>query len=468
MKTLKINKLILLFIGLLAFNSCVEDDDFSVPNTNVVEPVFGPTDVMISINSVAGQLAQEQGNATLDYDDDTLYTYPSDGPTQYVSGYVVSSDEGGNYFEELILQDAPENPTMGIRVLVDVNPLFIRYEVGRKIFVKVNGLVSGISNGVLTIGPEDNDRVGKIPAAVENEFIQRSAQVATMVPLELGVADFTDDKTNLLIKLNDVQFLKSQAVGPTALTYSAEGFDQFDGERTLEDCTSGASTTFATSTFADFKALSLPEGKGSMVAVLQKNFFGDEFNVVVNSPETIDMTGQRCDPVFGADFQDATDNTEFNSPGWINYAEAGSELWSEDVFSGNGTARFSAFSTGDASNIGWLITPSIDMDAQTGEILSFDMQHAFPDAGHDPIDVLYSTDFDGTETGVTSATWTSVGNFEKSYIVDSGNWFTFVNSGPIDVSGVNGTAYIAFRYTGSDTANQNMTIDIDNVKITVQ
>ena len=83
-----------------------------------------------------------------------------------------------------------------------------------------------------------------------------------------------------------------------------------------------------------------------MVAVLQKNFFGNEFNVVVNTPETIDMTGQRCDPVFGADFQEATDNTTFNTPGWINFAEAGSTLWSEDVFSGNGTARFSAFSSG--------------------------------------------------------------------------------------------------------------------------
>jgi len=466
MKTLKINKLILLLIGLVAFNSCVEDDDFNIPNTAVVEPVL--TGSTIEIGSVAGQLAQEQGNSALDYsDDDTIYTYPTDGPDQFVTGYVISSDEGGNYFEEIILQNATENPTDGIRVLVDVNPLFIRYEVGRKVFVKVNGLSTAISNGVLTIGPKDGDRIGKIPAPSENDFILRSTEVAAMIPLAIGVADFTDDKTNLLIELNDVQFLKSQAVGPTALSYASESFDQFDGERTLEDCTSGTSTIFATSTFADFKALSLPEGKGSMVAVLQKNFFGDEFNVVVNSPETIDMTGQRCDPVFGADFQEATDNTTFDTPGWINFAEAGSRLWSEDVFSGNGTARFSAFSSGDASNIGWLITPSIDMDAQTGEVLTFEMQHAFPDAGHDPMEVLYSNDFDGTEAGVLSATWTSM-PFTKSYIVDSDNWFTFVNSGPIDLSGVTGNAYIAFKYTGSDTANQNMTIDIDDVKISVQ
>ena len=40
MKTLKINKLIFLLIGLVAFNSCVEDDDFNIPNTAVVEPVL--------------------------------------------------------------------------------------------------------------------------------------------------------------------------------------------------------------------------------------------------------------------------------------------------------------------------------------------------------------------------------------------------------------------------------------------
>ncbi|MBT8243668.1 MAG: hypothetical protein HKP48_08725 [Winogradskyella sp.] len=466
MKILKINKFILLLIGLVAFNSCVEDDDFNIPNTAVIEPVLSGT--TIEISSVAGELAQEQGNSTLDYsNDDTFYTYPSDAADQFVTGYVVSSDEGGNYFEELILQNAPENPTIGIRVLVDVNPLFIRYEVGRKVYVKVNSLSIGISNGVLTLGPLDDDRIGKIPAPSEEDFIQRSAEIATMVPLQLGINEFTDDKTNLLISLDNVQFIQSQAVAPNALSFASEPSDEFDGERTLEDCTTGASTVFATSTFADFKALTLPAGRGSMTAVLQKNFFGDEFNIVINSPEDIDMTGDRCDPVFSADFQEATDNTTFNTPGWINFAEAGTELWSEDVFSGNGTARFSAFSTGESSNIGWLITPSIYMDAQTGEVLTFEMQHAFPDAGHDPMEVLYSNDFDGTEAGVLTATWTSM-PFTKSYIVDSGNWFTFINSGPIDLSGVTGNAYIAFKYTGSDTANQNMTIDIDNVKISVQ
>ena len=51
-------------------------------------------------------------------------------------------------------------------------------------------------------------------------------------------------------------------------------------------------------------------------------------------------------------------------PGWTNFAEEGGEHWTEQVFSGNGYAEFSSYLTGDNVNIGWLISPGIDMDAQ--------------------------------------------------------------------------------------------------------
>ena len=199
MKTLKIYKPILLIIALVAFNSCVEDDDFDVPDTTTVEPVFGPNQSVIQISSIAGDLAQEQGGGDLDYtDDETLYPFPTEGNELFVEGYVISSDEGGNFFEELVLQNSAENPNLGVRVLIDVNPLYIRYEVGRKVFVKLNGLVAGISNGVLTVGPQDGDRIGKISLNSETEYIVRSAEVATIVPLALSISDFADDKPEIV------------------------------------------------------------------------------------------------------------------------------------------------------------------------------------------------------------------------------------------------------------------------------
>lgn len=483
MKTLKFNKFILLLIGLVAFNSCVEDDDFSIPNTQIVEPNL--TGNVIEISSVSGQLAQEQGNSMLDYSDrDTVFTYPSDGPDQFVSGYIVSSDEGGNYFEELILQNSPENPTMGIRVLVDVNPLFTRYEVGRKVFVKVNGLSIGISNGVLSLGPLDGNFIGKIPAASEEDFIQRSTEVATIVPLPLEIGDFTEDKTNLMVELNNVQFNRSQALAPNILSYASESFDQFDGERLLESCVNGATTIFATSTFSDFKGLSLPSGQGSMVAVLQRNFFGDAFNIVVNSPEDINFDNpERCDPIilscglgtagnnnlFADDFESQTPFSLVTGNGWTNFIQEGTEGW--EAFTQGGTnasqgisARVGSFGSGDASSIAWLITPQVDLDANNGVTFQFESSNSFSDGSE--MEVLFSKDWDGTEAGITNATW---GLVEDARVVQDsdffGDWF---ESGVVDLSCETGQIYLAFRYTGSGNAAFDGTYELDFVSIDAQ
>ncbi|WP_296312934.1 DUF5689 domain-containing protein [Winogradskyella sp. UBA3174] len=490
MKTLKINKLILLLVGLVVFNSCVQDDDFDTPNLTIEEPVLDGGE--INISSVSGSLAQEQidegldDNGELNYDEDgVLYTYPTDGPNQYVVGYVVSSDEAGNYFEELIIQNAPENPTFGLRVLVDVNPLFVRYEVGRKVFVKVNGLVAGISNGVLTLGPQDGDRVGKIPAASEGDFILRSAEIADMVPLPLTVAGFTNDKTNILIQLEDVQFNVNQALGTEdsgPLSFASEPSDQFDGERILEDCLSGSSTVFATSTFADFSGLTLPAGRGSMTAVLQKNFFGDEFNVVINTPEDMDLSNEnRCDPaeflisdvptdcddtvvsgattIFSDDFQNYDNAGELTAAGWslINVS-GGSYTWGVSGFGGNTYVIGNAFGTDEADIDTWIVSPEIDLDNTTEDVLNFDIQTNFN--GGEVMSVYISTDFVDT---ATDSNWSLL---EDVTIPDgpASGFGTFQAAGPVNLSCVSGTVRIGFRYTGSDPGATTR-YHIDNVEV---
>jgi hypothetical protein len=57
----------------------------------------------------------------------------------YISGYVVSSDEGGNFFKSLVVQDA----TGGIEIRVDKTGLYNEYPVGQKVFVKCSGLYIG-------------------------------------------------------------------------------------------------------------------------------------------------------------------------------------------------------------------------------------------------------------------------------------------------------------------------------------
>ncbi len=481
MKTLKINKLILFLIGFVVFNGCVEDDDFNTPDTSVVEPVFSEDAIFSQISSVAGELAQAQDNDPdepgLDYsNEDVTNSYAFNDTDQYMVGYVVSSDEGGNYFEELIIQDKAENPTIGVKVLIDVNPLFIRYEVGRKVFVKLNGLASGITNGVLTVGVLNGNEVDKIPSPSENDFLIRSTEIATIVPLPLDIADFTDDKTNLLLGLDNVQFQSSQVI-ENSFTYASEAFDEFNGERNLQSCSTGSSTIFSTSTFADFKSLTLPSGIGSMSAVLSRNFEGDAFIVSVNSPEDVSITGtDRCgcgladmvgsNVLFEDDFETQSTNSLISGNGWTNFTQEGSEGWeaytSDDTNASLGiSARVGNAGSDDGSTIVWLITPQIDLDAQSGETLSFMTSNSFSDNSR--MNAVYSGDWDGDTTSITSSTWIPL--VDATIVSDNeffGNW---VSSSDVSLDCESGIIHIAFVYRGSGLAAFDGTYELDEIKV---
>lgn len=470
MKTLKINKIIVLLLGLVVFTACVQDDEFNTPNTSVVEPNI-PENAKVQIGALAGELAQAQDNTSLDYsDEETTYSYTFNEAPLYMEGYVVSSDEGGNFFEEIIIQDNFENPTIGIKLLIDVNPLFVRYEPGRKVYVKLNGLSVGITNGVLTLGALNGNEVDKIPSASEGDFIFRSATVQTLVPMPLDFSDFSDDKTNLFIQLPDVQFNRN-IVGDNAQTYAAEQSDEFDGERTLESCTAAAAVIFSTSTFADFKALTLPSGRGSMNAILTKDFFGEVYNVVVNTPEDINFDNpERCDPDFlectgpsgggSAVYQEDFEGFgTYNSEGWDNINISGTDTdWFISSFSGNFYSRISAFNSDNDEADVWLVTPEIDMDTTTGEELSFDIQSNFDNGTN--LSVWISTDYAGDPT---TATWSIL---DVTIPVGPASTFgNFETVGPVNISCVDGTAVIGFFYEGSDPSATTR-YHLDNVVVT--
>ena len=470
MKTLKINKLILL---LLRFNvvvsSCVQDDDFDAPNLTFDEPNI--TEVT-EISALAGALAQAQDNfGEVDYDDEeTTVSYTFNENDEYITGYVVSSDEAGNFFEELIIQDNFENPTIGIKLLIDVNPLFTRYEVGRKVYIKINGLSVGITNGVLSIGALNGTEVDKIASSQETQVILRSNEVATIVPLPMNIADFANDKTNMMIGLADTQFTKNEVIN-NMLTYAGEPSDEFDGERTLESCVSNASVTFSTSTFADFKGLLLPSGRGSVNGILTKDFFGDEFNVVINTPEDINYDNSviRCDPFDINDFNIVFEEDFTSGIGaWEVANTVGTRSWVAADFGGDFYARASAFQgSGNptADMVTWLISPSFDFDTIADAQMVLEIADAFSDAGEEPLKAFYSNDYTAGDDPAT-VTWFEIGLDQIEALPINTGFFDneFDSTDLIDLSGVTGDGVVAFVYN-SDGGAISSTRDLGNVKI---
>ena len=466
MKTSTIYKLMILLFAVTFAVSCVKDDDYDIPNLEVTPPVLSGEE--ITINALKQLLLQAQPDPNEITD---VYTIDDD---VYITGYVISNDEFGNIYEELILQDDFENPTIGVKVLVNVNPLFIFYEFGRKTHIQLQGLTVGIDGGVLSLGIRNGNTIDKLGATQMTQYIKRDLEVEEIVPLPMNISEFSKDKTNLYIRLSDMQFHRNDVLGVYPKTYAAEPEDEFDGERTLESCTEGLTAIFSTSSFADFKAITLPTGKGTLDGILTLNYFGETFNVIVNSPMSINFDStERCDPdfffcttpsgggdaFFSENFESFDAIEDLEDAGWTNVnTTGGNTLWDIGSYSGNNYPQITGHNTGESSINTWLVTPSINMDNTTKEELEFEIQASYDNGTI--LTVLYSDDFTGD---VTTANWKILDATIPVGPIDAFGDFELV--GPINISCIEGNVNFAFLYEGSDPGATTR-YHMDSFKIT--
>jgi|AntDeeMinimDraft_5_1070356.scaffolds.fasta_scaffold00371_5 hypothetical protein len=459
-------------LALFTFTSCVQDDDFDVPDEvkNIEEPQLnGDT---VSITSVINNLVSFSGADQFTFED----------TENYMVGYVVSSDEGGNFFRELILQDKAENPTVGIQVLIQSSPLFTKYNIGRKVYVKLEGFTVGTSNGVYALGLPDGDFLQEVPAVFEKKIV-RSAQVDSIVPLPIEINQFSDEYENIFVQLKRVQFSR-EAVVENSISFAGEALDEFDGLRTIESCNSDATATLSTSTFADFKGLPLPSKSGTISGILTRTFEDDAYVVKINDPNDLSFKGERCDPLlvdcgladqegaqilFADDFEQQNPGDAISGNGWTNYAETGSKIWNAFYDSENNPsmgigAKINASQANDDSNIVWLITPEIDLNANQGVTLTFETSNSFFDSSN--LRVLFSSDWDGTENTIPMAEWAEI---EAARVVDDGaNYQAVIESGIVDLSCVENNGYVAFKYTGSGESDSDGTFELNDVRLAAE
>ena len=153
---------------------------------------------------------------------------------------------------------------------------------------------------------------------------------------------------------------------------------------------------------------------------------------------------------------------------WTSFVESGSVHWFEKSTDNNGYLEFTSYQSGELSNIAWAISPKINLDNSTDEVLTFNTSSEYVTNSANKIEVYYSNDFDGTN--VLSATWTPINAIVATNSTNipssdsNGNINIF--SGEIDMSTISGEIYLAFKGTGSGT---NTALDgslrLDNIKI---
>lgn len=477
MKTNKYKSLISLFVILFTINSCVNDDDYNIPELIIEAPDLSDLGSKTTFNAVVARYLDAVA------DGDQVGVFNFDDPI-FIEGYVISSDRSGNFFEEIVIQnsidaeDVGSDPRQGLLVRVNVSSLSDTYEVGRKVYVKLNGLAIEIRNGVYTLGKAVGASSEQIQLFEYQKFIIRDPEVATLTPKITTIGELTEQDENTLIQLDDMQVHRTLL----SKTFAGEPDDQFDGFRTLENCENNATILLQTSTFADFKSLPVPQGRGSIKGIFSRDF-GDDFNVfIINNINDINFdNAERCDPIeldcglaasvgsnnlFSENFESQVNNTLVSGNGWTNFIQVGTEGWEAYTQSGTNSslgrsARVGSFNSGDASSIAWLITPGINFDAQNGETLKFRTSNSFSDGSI--MELLFSTDWDGTTANIVSSTW---GVLPAAYIVQDSDFFgSWFSSGNVDLSCAEGTMYIAFKYTGSGQADMDGTYELDEISI---
>lgn len=271
MKKVRLLKIITLC---MLFTACIKDSDFSTPSVECVAPKIKVTNTIQQVKEM-----YRYGGATV-IETDVI-----------IEGFVVSSDESGNIYKVISIQDKPENPTSALKIAIDQTDLYTKYNVGRKIFIKLKGLAIGYSFGSFQIGKAVGTELDRIPATEVDNYIVRSCEVAEIKPKVVKIEDLDETMLEMLITIENVQF-KANELG--------KSYGNLDNSTTVDrmlesfkdDCVLVNEIILRNSGYSDFKNQILPEGKGSITAIFS-NYY-DDFQLYIRDTNDVDLNEVRC------------------------------------------------------------------------------------------------------------------------------------------------------------------------------
>lgn len=455
--------------ALFLFIGCVKNNEFEAPSVTSQEN--------INLNKFLEEVAS--GSIELQTISQVKKLYTSGGePIEVVSdigikGYVVSSDREGNFFKEIYIQDAAENPSAGIKVILNLTNSYNKYNIGREVYIRLKDLYIGETNsgdGITTIGgtikQNDNLEIDVITQNQIENYIFRSEETFSIVPKQVPINGINTNHIGLFVAIENCAF-ETSIVGESYVNPS----DDFDTQRTITSCQGLGffNMPIETSSFALFANEILPAGGGTIHTLVTKDFRGNNFVLALNTTDDVFLNDERCQPIINEGFsillEENFENTKIGNLeilNWTNYIAAGTRLWKsyDDEYSLSRAITIGSFFSRNDSTITWLITPKVDLQAINEAFLSFETSNDFGDLS--TLEVLISTDWNGDTENINTANWQVL----PAKIVDnsaaSSNW---VHSGYIDISEYKNQVNFAFKYTGSGGENSDGTYELDNIKI---
>ncbi|NWO28854.1 DUF5689 domain-containing protein [Capnocytophaga sp. oral taxon 903] len=270
---MKLNLLKPVAIALLtafAITSCVKDDDYDIPDPNGKKPLPDYSGQVVSFANVLTKVTA------------SVATYTAD---EAIEGYVISSDEGGNFYKKIYIQNADKN--QGLSVAIDKSGLYTEFPVGAKVQLRLKDLTTQLNNSAIEVGhgtytaKSGRVSVGTMAEAIYKKHLFDTGErktVAELAKVSNSIQEVsTDAHVDQLITLKGVHF-PTDAVGKTL----------YDKNNALGNATNykltdanGKTIIFRTSSYAKFKDEKVPAGEVEVTGVLTK--FNKDYQFMISN-----------------------------------------------------------------------------------------------------------------------------------------------------------------------------------------
>lgn len=429
---------VIIFSTSVTFISCLKKE-YNPP------PDLTKTDPQLPVNLTIAQLKQHYETITAAEQIDSNWT---------IYGIITGNDQSGNMYKQITIEDA----TGGITISIDGTGLYSKLPVGRKVYVKLQGLWYGYYNNLPQIGYSSDGAGGvtRIPQNGLDNYLIRANY-----PNTLPVTVFNDlselqtlnkNMLNRLVRINNVEVITADM----DKTYAENPQTSSGADITLTDC-NGKTIVLRNSAYAGFQSYSLPKGKGSVTALYM--VYGETPQLVIRDTADMNLYENRCD---GSSqnttillYEDFSDLDE-----WNVQSVTGAQKWSLAQY---GNPKPCALMNGYANgtnnmNEDWLISKELDLSGYDKIELQFETAGNYKG---DILECYLSANYAGS--GLPgAATWALL---PAAYDAEEG--FVFTPSGIIDLSSYKGQkVHIAFKYTSTGSAAASW--ELDNVRVTAE
>lgn len=461
--------IILAAIGL--FSSCVNDTydtpvfdacvDPGLTKTKEVSQIYA-----VAINPVPDPITGIPNTPTYSGDD-------------IIEAYVISSDEGGNFYKSMYFQ--PTDGSKGFNLSIDEANLYVKdFQPGKKVFLKLKGLAFGNPNNRYARGlvfgapPTDQYDVDRLPTLQYPKHLIASCDIVSEEDIvhKITLAQaFSDTYLNTLVEIDDVQFTDEAAGG----MYDPNRTDEYDSSIFVTD--GSKNLTIRTSRFANFANRKVPTGKGKIRGVLTK--YNTTYQIIMRTERDANMPNPRVDytptligansGVFPATVSETFESytatpSQTNFPNYINDAAVGSRYWEVKTFSANKYIQMTSFGSGGANNT-YLFVP---VNMTTASNFSFKSNMGFWNGAVLNVYYVLAANYTpGSTIDVTKMT-NITSNFTIPKTPTSGYGTSFTSSGVYAIpSTVTGNGYFVFEYAGNAAAFPAVTttLQLDNITV---